>query len=63
MSKFATQPELAEAAQVSEEEVKLLAKFLATQVLGIHPDDWAKMTNRYATLFKRKPKNDTRASN
>jgi predicted urease superfamily metal-dependent hydrolase len=56
MSKLATQPQLAEIAQVSEAEIKNLAKLLATEVLGIHPAEWSKMTNKYGSLFRKKPK-------
>jgi len=48
MSKRLTKSHLAEAAQVCESEVRHLAKFLATEVLGIHPAEWVRLTRRFA---------------
>jgi predicted urease superfamily metal-dependent hydrolase len=67
MSKIVTQLQLAEIAQVSQGEIKNLAKLLATEVLGIHPAEWNRMVNRHGSfcrsLASRERKNDTRASN
>jgi predicted urease superfamily metal-dependent hydrolase len=56
MSKIVTQLQLAEIAQVSQGEIKNLAKLLATEVLGIHPAEWNRMVNKYGSLFRKKPK-------
>ena len=57
MSKRPTQLELALAAQVCENEVKKLAKILATGVLGIHPAEWAELTKRFSSTNKRRCRN------
>jgi predicted urease superfamily metal-dependent hydrolase len=60
MSKIVTQLQLAEIAQVSQGEIKNLAKLLATEVLGIHPAEWNRMVIRhgstYRSLFMRRQK-------
>jgi len=53
MSKYVTQADLAEAAQVSEGEVKHLSKYLACEVLGIHPHEWIRLTIKYHAFFRR----------